>query len=126
MDDQVVHGTRDGTTRRPGESDRTALRGDEPPVDERLTVVLQGFSQAAQGPLDEAAVVRDPLAVEDGRVERPGVAQEDVLRPACGEEMGRPVRIRIPGRGLGGKRPGLDLAFSLWDGRKVNTVPPIR
>ena len=97
----------------PGESHRAAGRGDETLVDGRMPVVLQGFSQAAHGTLDEAIVVRDPLAVEDGRVERLGVAQEDVLRPSCDEQVGRPVRKRVLGEGQRRERPGLDLGVQL-------------
>src|SRR4029078_239224 len=73
----------------------------------------QGFPQAAQCSVNEAAVVRDPLSVEDGRVERLGVAQEDVLPPIGDEQVGRPVRKRILREGVRRERPGLDLGVQL-------------
>lgn len=78
---KVVHRACHRPIQRLGEAHRAAGRGDEPLIRKRLPVVFHELPHRAQRPLDEPAVVGDPLAVHQARVQRSRVAHDDVLSP---------------------------------------------
>jgi hypothetical protein len=92
---QVVHRSRDRTIQRFSKADRAAGRGYKLVVAKGLSIVFHEFTEAAQHPFDEHAIKGNALAVQDGRVERLGVGDEDVLSSVCREQMARPIRVSI-------------------------------
>lgn len=94
-------------------------------LDELLAVVLHEVTNAIQGMPDKAAVIRDPFGVQHRRVQRFGVAQNDVLRPVGYEKLGRPIRKRILVERHFAQLAGLELGAEFWERRKIIKCWPL-
>ena len=95
MDDQIVHGACHATVQCLGESDLISRGCDEPLVNKLLPIFFHEIPDVAQSPVHEPAIIRDPTSVHYRRVERLGVAEEDVLNSSRNEQMSRPVGVWV-------------------------------
>ena len=88
-------------------------RGNEPLIGKRLPIVLHEFTDCAQRPCDETAVVGDTLAIHHARVQRLRVGYDDVLGAICREQVSGPVSIWILVQRLVAELASFDLRVEL-------------
>ena len=120
MFDEIVHRSRHGPIQGLGKADCAAGRGDEPLIRKRLPVVFHKLTDGAQRPLDEAAVVGDPLAVHHARIQR--------CFRLHGMPAGRADRLAVlfpHGQGDGGQNQGEAGVVAIFAQKMLTDQHPI-